>query len=138
MIHRNIALFVVAVVAFMGMMATIADASDECISWQWRQTGSHTECSGWFCWTVPEYSFVCTEYAPDPEPIITPQTPLVDKTIKEKPTSLGFAYTFGNNDTERYQTQKSIGDMRAIYIMENIAWSHGLYPDEFEKKYKIR
>jgi len=134
--HR-LALFVVALVAFMSLMVISADASEECISWEWRQTGSHTECSMWYCWTVPEYSFVCTGYATEPEPIISPQVTATMQ-IEQKPTSIGFAYTFGSNDTDRYQTQKKISDMRAIYIMENIAWSYGLYPNEFEEKYDIR
>jgi len=133
---RDLALFVVALVAFMSLMVIAADASQECISWEWRQTGSHTECSGWYCFTVPEYSFVCTGYAAEPEP--SPEATTTPEQPQHKPTTIGFAYTFGHNDTERYQIQKNIGDMRAIYIMENVAWSHGLYPKEFEKKYNIK
>jgi len=135
-IKRNLALFVVALVAFMGVMVISADAAQECTSWEWRQTGSHTECSGWYCWTVPEYSFVCTGYSHDPETIETPQAHKL--VVEEKTTSIAFAYTFGHNDTERYQIQKEINNTRAIYIMENIAWSYGLSPSEFETKYKIR
>jgi len=135
--QSNISLFVVAIVSFMGIMAIIADASEECISWDWKQTGSHTECSGWYCWTVPEYSFVCTGYAPEPSPIITPKEQKI-VVVDEKPTSIAFAYTFGNNDTERYTIQKNINNTRAIYIMENIAWSYGLTPSEFENKYNIK
>jgi len=135
-IKRNMAFCVVILLAIMSLLVVSADASEECISWKWVQTGSHTECSMWYCWTVPEYSFICVGYAPDapePTPIITPiQAP------EQKPTSIGFAYTFGHNDIERYQIEKNISDMRAIYIMENIAWSHSLYPNEFEKKYNIK
>jgi hypothetical protein len=139
-IKRNLAFFVVVLLAIMSLMVISADASEECISWEWRQTGSHTECSGWFCWTVPEYSFVCTGYAPEkePEPIIIQPTQKEVQKTEVKPSSIGFAYTFGHNDTDRYQEQKKISNTRAIYIMENIAWSYGLYPDEFEKKYGIK
>jgi len=143
-IKRDLALFVVALVAFMSLMVITADAAQECTSWEWRQTGSHPECSGWYCWNVPEYEFVCTAYASEPEPI--PIMPIGVVVLKEniqeikedKATSLGFSYTFGHNDTERYQIQKEINNTRAIYIMENIAWSYGFSPREFETKYKIR
>jgi len=146
-IKRNLAFFVVVLLAIMSLMVISADAEEECISWEWIQTGSHLECSGWYCYTVPEYSFVCTEYATEPEKII-PDLPspirinITDEVIEEhkeqKTTSIGFSYTFGNNDTDRYQIMKDIGDTRGIYITENIAWSHGLYPSEFEKKYNIK
>lgn len=130
--------YIIIILAIFSIIVISADASEECISWEWRQTGFHTECSGWYCWTVSEYSFVCTEYAqetPKEEPIIImPETP---REPEQKPTSIGFAYIFGNSDVERYQIQKNISDMRAIYIMENIAWSNGLTPKEFEIKYKI-
>jgi len=136
-IKRSLLLFVIGIVSAMCLMVIAADASEECISWEWVQTGSHQECYGWYCYTVPEYNFVCTAYAPEPEPIIKPLAPMPTPT-EQKITSIGFAYTFGHNDTERYQIEKNIGDMRAIYMMENIAWSNGLYPEEFERKYSIR
>jgi len=132
-IKRNLAFFVVVLLAIMSLMVISADAAQECISWEWVQTGSHLECSMWYCYTVPEYSFVCTGYVPEKEQVIVEpiQTP-------QKQTSIGFAYTFGKNDTERYQIMKDMGGTRGIYITENIAWSHGLYPSEFERKYNIR
>jgi len=129
---------IIMLIALYSMFLISANASEECINWEWIQTGSHTECSSWYCWNVPEYSFICTEYAQDQEPIIPPHTTTPTMTLQVKQTSIGFAYTFGNNDIERYQTQKNISDMRAMYIMENIAWSYGLYTNEFEKKYNIK
>ena len=136
-IKRDLMLFVAVIVGIMVLFVISADAAEskECISWKWIQTGSHTECSGWFCWTVPEYSIVCTEYAQEDNPTIMP-----GKIIKtdDRPTSIGFAYTFGRNDVERYQIQKNISDMRAIYIMQNIAFDNGLTTEQFEKKYNIK
>lgn len=150
-IKRDLTIFVIIIIALMGVMVVSADAAEECISWNWVQTGSHTECSTWYCWNVPEYSFVCTGYAAEPEPTlpitveppgiwrnITPAASQEVIQIYHRPTSIGFAYTFGHNDTERYQIQKNISDMRAIYIMENIAYENGLSMEKFEQKYNIR
>jgi hypothetical protein len=141
-IKRNLAFFVVVLLAIMSLVVISADASEECVGWEWRQTGYHNECSGWYCWTVPEYSFVCTGYSPEPELPAPIRINSTDKNIipliEQKPTSIGFSYSFGSNDTDRYQIMKEQHTQRANYIMENIAWSHGLYPDEFEKKYNIR
>ncbi|NJD54542.1 MAG: hypothetical protein FIB07_16985 [Candidatus Methanoperedens sp.] len=125
---------------------TTASAA-ECLSWKWVQTGSHTECSGWFCWTVPEWSLICTEYAPEITPIPTP-TPTPTPTSVQIPVSQGKVsnggaiFTFGSSDVNRYkifqsQLTNNTLVLRANYYMSVIANSYGFTPREFEKKYYL-
>lgn len=135
----NILKIILIAILIVTIVPIIANSEEQCIL---GIIGYYdkTTCYWGYCYTekVPIYGYICTEKNPIiPEvPTNTTVSPTTHET-DHKPTTIGFAYTFGHNDVERYQIQKNISDMRAAYIMENIAWSYGLYPEEFERKYNI-
>lgn len=128
---------IVALIAFMTLVIVPTANAAECISWKWIQTGSHTECSGWYCWSVPEYSIVCTEYAQD---VVIVQPTEEHTSITQTPTiqQQGSAvFNFGSSDVNRYNTFMNQDNSRADYYKEIIANSYGFSPKEFETKYNL-